>query len=61
MQVFGKIHVLVNNAGVVIPATLSTTTYDDWDFVMGVNLNGVFNGVHIFLPRIQAHGEGGIS
>lgn len=59
VQIFGKVHVLVNNAGVDLRAPLSSTTYDDWDWVMGVNLNGVFNGMHTFLPRIQAHGEGG--
>jgi NADP-dependent 3-hydroxy acid dehydrogenase YdfG len=61
VQVFGNVHVLVNNAGVALPgdAPLSRATYDDWDWLMGVNLNGVFNGVHTFLPRIQAHGEGG--
>jgi hypothetical protein len=58
-RVFGKIHVLVNNAGVVLPATLAKTTYDDWDFLMRVNLDGVFNGVRVFLPLIQRHGEGG--
>lgn len=58
-RVFGKIHVLVNNAGVVQHAPISSTTYDDWDWQMAVNLDGVFNGVHVFLPRIQMHGEGG--
>ncbi|MGH8150069.1 MAG: SDR family NAD(P)-dependent oxidoreductase [Steroidobacteraceae bacterium] len=59
VKVFGKVHVLVNNAGVGIFAPLTTATYDDWDWGMGVNLNGVFNGVHTFLPLIQKHGEGG--
>jgi NAD(P)-dependent dehydrogenase (short-subunit alcohol dehydrogenase family) len=61
LQVFGKVHVLVNNAGVSFTgnAPLSRATYDDWDWVMGVNLNAVFNGLRSFLPRIQAHGEGG--
>lgn len=59
VQVFGKVHVLVNNAGVVHPSPLSNTTYDDWDWIMDVNLNGVFNGVHAFLPHIRAHGQGG--
>lgn len=59
VAVFGKIHVLVNNAGIVQHAPIASTTYDDWDWQMGVNLDGVFNGVHAFLPRIQAHREGG--
>jgi NAD(P)-dependent dehydrogenase (short-subunit alcohol dehydrogenase family) len=59
IKVFGKVHVLVNNAGVVLPTPLSSTTYDDWDWVMSVNVNGVFNGIRCFLPHIRAHGEGG--
>jgi NAD(P)-dependent dehydrogenase (short-subunit alcohol dehydrogenase family) len=59
IDVFKKVHVLVNNAGVGIIGGLSTATYDDWDWGMGVNLDGVFNGIRTFLPRIQAHGEGG--
>ncbi len=58
-RVFGKIHVLVNNAGVAVFAPLTTASYNDWDWGMGINVTGVFNGVHAFLPRIQAHGEGG--
>jgi NAD(P)-dependent dehydrogenase (short-subunit alcohol dehydrogenase family) len=58
-RVFGKVHVIVNNAGVGIFGGLSKATYDDWDWGMGVNVTGVFNGIHTFLPRIQAHGEGG--
>lgn len=56
---FGKVHVLINNAGVVSLLPLSSTTYDDWDWCMDVNLNGVFNGIQSFLPHIKAHGEGG--
>ncbi len=58
-RVFGKIHVLVNNAGVGVFAPLTTATYNDWDWAMGINVTGVFNGVHVFLPRIRSHGEGG--
>ena len=56
---FGKVHVLVNNAGVGIEGPLREATYDDWDFGLGVNLGGVVNGLQSFLPRIRAHGEGG--
>ncbi len=59
IQVFGKVHVLVNNAGVGVIGGLSRASYEDWDWAMGVNAGGVFNGVRAFLPRIQAQGEGG--
>ena len=58
-RVFGKLHVLCNNAGIGISAEVSKASYQDWDWGVDVNLNGVFNGVHIILPRIRAHGEGG--
>lgn len=56
---FGKLHVLVNNAGVGIQGPFSGITYEDWDFGLAVNLDGVVNGLQTFLPRIRAHGEGG--
>src|SRR5262245_8270193 len=58
-RLFGKVHVLVNNAGIGLGGPLKLATYDDWDWVMNVNLWGVINGVQTFLPRILAHGEGG--
>lgn len=56
---FGKVHILVGNAGIGIGGPVSAATYDDWDWGMGVNLGGVINGLVTFLPRIKAHGEGG--
>ena len=56
---FGKVHVLCNNAGVGIAASFADHAYADWDWVLGVNLRGVINGVTTFVPRIVAHGEGG--
>ena len=58
-RVFGKLHVVVNNAGVGIEGPLKESSFDDWDFGMAVNLGGVINGVQTFAPRIRAHGEGG--
>ena len=58
-RVFGKLHVLVNNAGVGIQGPFKGITYADWDFGLAVNLGGVVNGLQTFLPRIRAHGEGG--
>jgi NAD(P)-dependent dehydrogenase (short-subunit alcohol dehydrogenase family) len=59
VHVFGKVHVLINNAGVAPTVPLSNATFDDFDWCMGVNVNGVFNGIHAFLPHIRAHDEGG--
>lgn len=56
---FGKVHMLVGNAGIGIGGPVSNATYDDWDWGMGVNLGGVINGLVTFLPRIKRHGEGG--
>ena len=55
-RVFGKVQVLVNNAGVGVGGLIEDATYDDWDWVMGVNLGGVINGVVTFLPRMIASG-----
>ncbi|MBI3994200.1 MAG: SDR family NAD(P)-dependent oxidoreductase [Candidatus Lambdaproteobacteria bacterium] len=56
---FGKVHVLCNNAGVVIEGTAQQATHAEWEWVLGVNLWGVIHGLHAFLPRMLAHGEPG--
>ena len=56
---FGKVHVLVNNAGVGSGGRIHDMTFEDWDFSLGINIGGVINGVVTFVPRILAHGEGG--
>jgi NAD(P)-dependent dehydrogenase (short-subunit alcohol dehydrogenase family) len=58
-RVFGKVHVVCNNAGINLFVPIEECTYNDWDWVMGVNFGGVVNGVHTFVPRIRKHGEGG--
>ena len=58
-RVFGKVHVVCNNAGVNFFAPIDECTYQDWDWLLSVNLGGVVNGVQTFVPRIKAHGEGG--
>ncbi|RKF22707.1 SDR family NAD(P)-dependent oxidoreductase [Altericroceibacterium spongiae] len=56
---FGKIHILVNNAGVAALGPVELASYGDWDWTLGVNLGGTINGIVTILPRILAHGEGG--
>ena len=59
VRVFGKVHVLCNNAGISVFGPMDEATYEDWEWVMGVNFGGVVNGLVSFLPFIKAHGEGG--
>ncbi|CPT65446.1 short-chain dehydrogenase [Mycobacteroides abscessus] len=56
---FGKVHVVVNNAGVGPIVSFDDLTLDDFRWVLDVNLWGVINGAKTFLPLIESHGEGG--
>ncbi len=55
---FGAVHVLVNNAGVGLQAPVSTGTYKDWEWGLGVNLWGPVYGIHTYVPRMIASKEG---
>ncbi len=55
---FGKVHILVNNAGVGVSSRVVEGTYKDWDWAMGVNLWGPIYGVRTFVPRMLEHKEG---
>jgi NAD(P)-dependent dehydrogenase (short-subunit alcohol dehydrogenase family) len=59
-QAFGKLHVAVNNAGVAMHGTrIEDVAVDEWNWVIGVNVLGVINGIRTFVPMIRQHGEGG--
>lgn len=49
---FGAVQVVCCNAGVFAGGHAWETTDDDWDWVLGVNLRGVVNGVRSFVPRL---------
>ena len=55
----GPVSLIFNNAGVAGGAPATKTTYDLWDWNLGINLYGVINGIQTFLPRIAARGGGG--
>jgi NAD(P)-dependent dehydrogenase (short-subunit alcohol dehydrogenase family) len=55
----GPVDLLVNNAGVGVIGPIEQATYADWDWVMGVNVGGVINGIMTFVPRMIARGQGG--
>ena len=56
---FGKLHVLCNNAGIGLLTPIAEASEADWDWALDVNLTSMFNGVKAVLPKIRAHGEGG--
>jgi NAD(P)-dependent dehydrogenase (short-subunit alcohol dehydrogenase family) len=56
---FGGLHIVCNNAGVVVPGALADATHADWRYTLGVNLWGVIHGVETFVPRLLAQGAGG--
>ena len=58
-RVFGPVDLLCNTAGVSIFGPMQDATYDDWDWIMNVNVNGVINGIRTFLPRMIERGAGG--
>ncbi len=59
-RVFGKApELLFNTAGVNAFGPLEKSTYDDFDWLMGVNFGGVVNGMMTFVPRMIAAGRGG--
>jgi NAD(P)-dependent dehydrogenase (short-subunit alcohol dehydrogenase family) len=57
---FGKLHVLVNNAGIAIAGSVITMTLADWRRQQAINLDGVFLGVKHSLPLIRESGGGSI-
>ncbi len=56
---FGRVHLLCNNAGVVVSGPVDTLLPSDWEWVFAVNVMGVVNGIAAFLPGMRAHGEVG--
>jgi len=56
---FGPVSLLFNNAGINLFQTIEESSYDDWDWVLGVNLGGVINGVMTFAPRMKARAQSG--
>ncbi|WP_028643109.1 SDR family NAD(P)-dependent oxidoreductase [Nocardioides sp. URHA0020] len=55
---FGRVNLVVNNAGVALAGDLVDLEYPDMDWIMGINFWGVVHGTKEFLPHLIASGEG---
>ncbi|MEM7017222.1 MAG: SDR family NAD(P)-dependent oxidoreductase [Pseudomonadota bacterium] len=60
MSAFGAVHVVHNNAGVVVSGPIEQLSIEDWEWVFGVDLWSVIYGIKAFLPLIKQSGEGHI-
>ena len=60
VEQFGKLNVLVNNAGIYRRTPIVETTEDEWDLVMAVNSKGVFLGTKHAVPAMRQAGGGSI-
>lgn len=58
VRVFGRIDVLVNNAGLMAIAPLSEGKVDEWERMIDINIKGVLYGIAAALPLFQAQGSG---
>ena len=56
---FGAVHIVCNNAGVGAGGPIDEATREDWEWVLGVNLHGVVNGMRTFVPIIKESIKGG--
>jgi NAD(P)-dependent dehydrogenase (short-subunit alcohol dehydrogenase family) len=59
LSVFGRVDIVVNNAGIGPAGKVEDLTLDDWQWMLGVNLWGVIHGIHAFLPHLIANPDGG--
>ena len=60
LEEFGRVDVVVNNAGVSVEKTVADTTDDDYEHVMGVNVRGVFNVCRAAVRLMRSQPEGGV-
>ncbi len=60
LSTYGKLDILLNNAGILIRKTIEETTVEDWDRIFAVNSKGVFLGTKAAIPAMRENGGGSI-
>jgi len=56
----GRVNLVFNNAGVALGASVEGMSYEDFDWLIGINFLGVVAGTKAFLPHLKASGDGHI-
>ena len=59
-EAFGGVNIVINNAGVGVAATVEDVSYEDFEWLMGINFWGVVHGTKAFLPHLRKSGDGHI-
>lgn len=59
-QAWGRVDVIVNNAGIMPLSLMASMKTDEWDQMVEVNIKGVLNGIAAVLPEMTARGSGHI-
>ena len=57
---YGKLDILLNNAGILIRKNIEETTEEDWDRIFAINAKGVFLGTKAAIPAMRENGGGSI-
>ena len=60
ISAYGKLDILLNNAGILIRKNIEETTVADWDRIFAVNSKGVFLGTKAAIPAMRENGGGSI-
>lgn len=60
VEQFGRVNMMINNAGVTVTGDFEEMSYEDFDWIVGVNFTGVVNGTKEFLPHLIASGDGSL-
>ena len=60
VKTYGKLDVLVNNAGIANFAPIDEYSHSDWDKIIAINLTGVFNGIKAAVPALKKSRGGSI-
>jgi NAD(P)-dependent dehydrogenase (short-subunit alcohol dehydrogenase family) len=58
VESFGTVNLVVNNAGVALMANVEDMSWEDFDWLMGINFWGVVHGTKAFLPHLISSGDG---